>query len=42
VTAALTHTIPASFATVGYHGIHAFGFVTPAGSVSHERYHFFK
>ncbi|HEY1635583.1 MAG TPA: catalase family peroxidase [Acidimicrobiales bacterium] len=39
VTAALTHAIPASYATVGYHGIHAFGFVTTAGSVSYGRYH---
>ncbi len=39
VNAAITHPIPASYATLAYHGLHAFGFVAPDGAVSHGRYH---
>jgi catalase len=31
--------IPASYATLTYHGIHAFGFADAAGVVRHGRYH---
>lgn len=40
VTAAMTHVIPASYATIGYHALHAFGFVSGDGVVRHGRYHF--
>jgi catalase len=39
VEAAMTHVIPASYATMAYHALHAFGFVTADGSVRHGRYH---
>lgn len=39
VTAALTHPIPASYATLAYHGLHAFGFVTTGARVRYGRYH---
>jgi catalase len=37
VTAALSHPIPASYASLTYHGLHAFGFVN--GAVRYGRYH---
>jgi catalase len=37
--AAITHAIPASYATLAYHGLHAFGFITADGVVRHGRYH---
>jgi catalase len=40
VTAAITHPIPASFATLTYNSIHAFGFVAADGSERHGRYRF--
>jgi catalase len=40
VTAAITHIIPASYATLTYHGIHAFAFTNAAGEMRHGRYHF--
>jgi len=39
VTAAITHVIPASYATLTYHGIHAFAFADRSGAVRHGRYH---
>jgi catalase len=39
VTAAITHVIPASYATLTYHGIHAFAFADTDGVVRHGRYH---
>ena len=39
VTAAMTHAIPASYATLTYHGIHAFEFTNASGRVQHGRYH---
>ena len=39
VTAAITHPIPASYATLGYHGLHAFGFVAADDTVRYGRYH---
>ena len=39
VTAAITHPIPASYATLSYHGLHAFGFVAGGGVVRYGRYH---
>jgi catalase len=39
VTAAITHPIPASYGTLAYHGLHAFGFVSASGTVRHGRYH---
>jgi catalase len=39
VTAAVTHVIPASYATLTYHGIHAFAFADATGAVRHGRYH---
>jgi len=39
VTAAITHPIPTSYATLAYHGLHAFGFVAADDSVRHGRYH---
>jgi catalase len=41
VEAAMTHVIPASYATLTYHGLHAFGFVADDGSVRYGRYHLF-
>jgi catalase len=40
VTAAVTHPIPASYATLTYHALHAFGFVAGDGRVRYGRYHF--
>ncbi len=40
VTAAMTHIIPASYATLAYHALHAYGFVAPDGEVRYARYHF--
>jgi catalase len=39
VTLAATHPIPASYATITYHAIHAFGFESPDGSVAWGRLH---
>jgi catalase len=39
VTAAMTHIIPQSYATLTYHSIHAFAFTDAAGVVRHGRYH---
>jgi catalase len=39
VTAAMTHPIPASYATLGYHALHAFGFVAADDTVRYGRYH---
>jgi catalase len=39
VTAAITHPIPASYATMTYHGLHAFGFVASDDTVRFGRYH---
>jgi catalase len=39
VTAAITHPIPASYATLGYHALHAFGFVAADDTVRYGRYH---
>jgi catalase len=39
VTAAITHPIPASYATLGYHALHAFGFAAADGTVRYGRYH---
>ena len=39
VTAAMTHVIPASYATLTYHSIHAFMFTAASGAVRHGRYH---
>lgn len=39
VNAAITHPIPASYATLTYHGLHAFGFVAADGTVRWGRYH---
>ena len=39
VTAAVTHVIPASYATLTYHSIHAFVFTDVAGAVRVGRYH---
>ncbi|MBV8160620.1 MAG: catalase family peroxidase [Acidimicrobiia bacterium] len=38
VTAAISHPIPASYAGLTYHAIHAFGFVARDDSVRHGRY----
>jgi catalase len=40
VNAAITHPIPASYATLAYHGLHAYGFEASDGSVRFGRYHF--
>jgi catalase len=40
VNAAITHPIPASYATVTYHSLHAFGFVNADGAVRYGRYRF--
>jgi catalase len=39
VNAAITHPIPASYATVAYHSLHAYGFEAPDGTVRYGRYH---
>jgi catalase len=39
VTAAITHPIPVSYATLAYHGLHAFGFVAANSVVRYGRYH---
>jgi len=39
VTAAMTHPIPASYATLTYHALHAFRFVAPDGTARFGRYH---
>jgi catalase len=39
VMAAMTHPIPASYATLTYHGLHAFGFVAADDTVRFGRYH---
>ena len=39
VTAAVGHPIPASYATLEYHALHAFGFVDGSGGVRYGRYH---
>jgi catalase len=36
----MTHLVPASYATLAYHGIHAFAFTDAGGAVRHGRYHF--
>jgi catalase len=38
VNAAITHRIPASYATLTYNSLHAFGFVNAAGAVRYGRY----
>jgi catalase len=38
VNAAITHPIPASYATLTYNGLHAYGFVNADGAVRHGRY----
>jgi catalase len=40
VNAAITHPIPASYATVTYNSLHAFGFVNAQGVVRYGRYRF--
>ena len=40
VNAAITHPIPASYATLTYNGLHAYGFVNADGVVRHGRYRF--
>jgi catalase len=39
VNAAITHPIPASYATLTYHSLHAYGFEASDGTVRHGRYH---
>jgi len=39
VNAAITHPIPASFGTLGYHSLHAYGFEDAGGTLSYGRYH---
>jgi catalase len=39
VTFALTASMPASYAQLTYHGIHAFRFVTADGTARHARWH---
>jgi catalase len=39
VTAAMTHPIPASYATLTYHALHSFGFVAADDNVRYGRYH---
>jgi len=39
VIAAMTHPIPASYASLTYHGLHAFGFVAADDAVRFGRYH---
>jgi catalase len=38
VNAAITHPIPASYATLAYNGLHAFGFANADGAVRYGRY----
>ena len=38
VTAAITHPIPASYATLTYNSLHMFGFVNAQGAVRYGRY----
>jgi catalase len=38
VNAAITHPIPASYATLTYNSLHAFGFVNAQGAVTYGRY----
>jgi catalase len=40
VTAAITHPIPASFATLAYHALHTYGLVADDDTVRYGRYHF--
>jgi catalase len=39
VAAAVTHPIPSSYAALGYHALHAFGFVAADDTVRYGRYH---
>ncbi len=39
VSAAMTHPIPASYASLIYHGLHAYRFENSDGAVRHGRYH---
>ena len=39
VNAAITHPIPASYAALAYHSLHAYGFEAPDGTVGFGRYH---
>ena len=39
VTAAISHPIPASYAALAYHGLHAFGFIAADGMIRYGRYH---
>ena len=39
VNAAITHPIPASYATLTYHSLHAYRFENAAGDARHGRYH---
>ena len=39
VSAAMTHPIPASYTSLTYHGLHAYRFEAPDGTVRHGRYH---
>jgi catalase len=39
VNAAITHPIPASYVTVAYHSLHAYGFEAADGTVRYGRYH---
>ncbi len=40
VSAAMAHPIPASYTTLAYHALHAFGFEAADGTVRFGRYHF--
>jgi catalase len=40
VNAAITHPIPASYATLTYHALHAYGFEASDGTLRYGRYHF--
>jgi catalase len=40
VNAAIMHAIPASYATLAYHSLHAYGFEAGDGTVRYGRYHF--
>jgi catalase len=39
VNAAITHPIPASYATLAYHSLHAYGFEASDDTIRHGRYH---
>jgi len=39
INAAITHPIPASYAAITFHSLHAYGFVGGDGRVRHGRYH---